>query len=234
MVETWYERMLASMRGRLIMLLRRDERTVDELAQRLGLTDNAIRAHLTTLERDGLVRQRGVRRSGGSGKPAYIYALTPEAEQLFPRPYAAALDGMLTTLRERLPSDQVESLLRESGRRLAEQSPAARGGDLRARLESAAAALNQMGGLAEVEECDGALSIHGSSCVLAALTPTHPEVCQLAASFVSEVAGTPLRERCDRGANAHCRFAPVESSTSEPATETATDDSLEAAERPLA
>ena len=226
MVETWYQRLLASARGRLIILLRRDARTVDDLAQQLGLTDNAIRAHLATLERDGLVRQRGVRRSGGSGKPAYIYALTAEAEQLFPKPYAAALDGMLSALRERLPSSEVEALLRESGRRLAEHSPAAPDGDLRARLEAAAAALNQLGGLADVEEHDGALSIHGHSCVLAALTPTHPEVCQLAASFVSEVAGTPLRDCCEHGATAHCHFAPVEP--------TASDGPVEASERPLA
>ncbi len=226
MVETWYQRLLASARGRLIILLRRDARTVDELAQQLGLTDNAVRAHLATLERDGLVRQRGVRRSGGSGKPAYIYALTAEAEQLFPKPYAAALEGMLTALRERLPPSEVEALLHESGRHLAEQTSVAPGGDLRARLEAAAAALNQLGGLADVEEHDGALSIHGYSCVLAALTPTHSEVCQMAASFVSEVAGTPVRDCCDHGATAHCHFAPV--------APTASDDPTDAPERPLA
>jgi len=32
--------------------------TVEELAQALDLTDNGVRAHLTTLERDGIVRQR--------------------------------------------------------------------------------------------------------------------------------------------------------------------------------
>lgn len=230
MVETWYQRLLASARGRLITLLRRDARTVDELAQQLKLTDNAVRAHLMTLERDGLVRQRGVRRSGGSGKPAYIYTLTPEAEQLFPRPYAAALDGMLGALRERLSSDEVEAILRESGRRLAAQSPVASGGDARAGLEAAAAALNQLGGLAEVEERNGALSIHGHSCVLAALTPTHPEVCRLAAAFVSEVAGAPLRECCEREGVAHCRFAPVE--PAEPAESLEPNGPLDATERP--
>ncbi|HEY7848544.1 MAG TPA: helix-turn-helix domain-containing protein [Ktedonobacterales bacterium] len=210
MVGSWDQRFLASARGRLVTLLRRDARTVDELAQRLGLTDNAVRAHLATLERDGLVRQRGVRRSGASGKPAYIYDLTPEAEQLFPRPYAATLGELLNALRDHFPPDEVEALLRASGRHLAAQSPLASDAAPRARLEAAATTLTQMGGLAEVEECDGALNIHGYRCMLAALTPTHPEVCRLAASFVSEVAGTPMRERCERGATAHCRFTPVD------------------------
>src|SRR5574340_12073 len=67
-VITWYARFMTSTRGRLLSLLRRQAHTVEELAQRLGLSDNAVRAHLATLERDGLVEQRGVRRDGGVGK----------------------------------------------------------------------------------------------------------------------------------------------------------------------
>ena len=77
------ERFFASTRGQVVALLRRGNRTVEELAQALGLTDNAVRAHLATLERDGLVRQAGLR--GGPSKPAYAYALTPAAGRLFPR-----------------------------------------------------------------------------------------------------------------------------------------------------
>ena len=82
----WNQRFFASTRGRIVMLLRRASRTVDELAQALNLTDNAVRAHLATLERDGFVRQLGERR--GNGKPAYIYELSLDAEQLFLLPQA--------------------------------------------------------------------------------------------------------------------------------------------------
>ena len=68
------------------MLLRRSGRTVEELARALDLTDNGVRAHLAVLERDGIARQRGsVRRGSGGGKPAYVYELTSEAEELFRR-----------------------------------------------------------------------------------------------------------------------------------------------------
>jgi DNA-binding transcriptional ArsR family regulator len=53
------------------MLLCHAGRTVEELAQALDLTDNGVRAHLTTLERDGIVRQRGSlarRRPGWCGQ----------------------------------------------------------------------------------------------------------------------------------------------------------------------
>src|SRR5256885_16995615 len=92
----WNQRFFASTRGRIVMLLRRDSRTVDELAQALNLTDNAVRAHLATLERDGFVRQLGERRR--SGKPAYIYELSPDAEQLFPQAYGTVILTLLVCL----------------------------------------------------------------------------------------------------------------------------------------
>jgi len=206
MTSPWYRRFLSSTRGRLIALLRRETHTVDELARQLELTDNAVRAHLAALERDGLVRQGGVRRGGGSGKPAYAYELTPEADQLFPKPYAATLGGLLDALAERMSPDQLESLLRDVGRRLADAAPPA-GHDPHARLEVAASALNQLGGLAELEEHDGVVGIRGYSCPLAAIVPGHPEVCRLAEALVREVAGLPVHASCDHDQTPpRCRF----------------------------
>ena len=44
-------RFLASTRGQIVILLRQGHATVDDLATTLGLTDNAVRAHLAGLER---------------------------------------------------------------------------------------------------------------------------------------------------------------------------------------
>jgi hypothetical protein len=62
----------------------------------------------------------------------------------------------------------------------------------RARLEAAAGVLNELGGLAELEEQDGTLVIRGYGCPLAAVTPDHPEVCRLAEALVAEVAGVSV------------------------------------------
>jgi predicted ArsR family transcriptional regulator len=204
----WNERFLSSTRGQLIALLRRDIQTVEDLATALQLTDNAVRAHLATLERDGLVRQSGVRRSGGSGKPAYTYELTPEAERLFPRQYADVLDEVLGALEGRLAPTLVEALLRACGSHLASRYPAS-DGPVAARLENAVAALNQLGGLATVKQHDDQLVIQGYSCPLAALVPNHPEVCRLAETFASDVAGLSLRESCERRPTPRCRFIPI-------------------------
>ena len=115
------QKFLESTRGRIVALLRRSGRTVEELARALGLTDNGVRAHLATLERDGIVRQRGsVRRGSGVGKPAYVYELAPEAADLFPKAHAPVLLRLLDVLSERLGPEESEELLRAAGHGLVE------------------------------------------------------------------------------------------------------------------
>src|SRR5437762_8458830 len=89
----WNKRLLASTRGRILTLLRVENRTVNELAAALDLTDNAVRAHLLSLERDGLVHQRGSR--PGTRKPHTAYALSIEAEHVFPKAYGLLLNHLL-------------------------------------------------------------------------------------------------------------------------------------------
>jgi len=121
LVTSWYGRFFESTRGQIVTLLRRSGRTVEELARALGLTDNGVRAHLAVRERDRVVRQRGtVGRGSGGGKPAYVYGLTSEAEDLFPNAYEPALGRLLDVLAERLGPEESEELLRLVGRRLAE------------------------------------------------------------------------------------------------------------------
>ena len=206
MATNWDERFFESTRGRIVMLLRRSGRTVEELANSQGLTDNGVRAHLAVLERDGIVRQRGsVRRGSGGGKPAYVYELTPKAEDLFTKAYEPTLRRLLDVLAERMGPEDTDALLRAVGRGLAEGKTIPTGGT-RARLEVAVAVLNELGGLAQLEERDGAYVIQGYSCPLAALTPDHPEVCRMAETLVTDVAGVPVYERCDRGERPRCCF----------------------------
>jgi predicted ArsR family transcriptional regulator len=193
-------------RGKVVTLLRRGGRTVEELARELDLTDNGVRAHLATLERDGIMRQRGsVRRGSGGGKPAYIYELTPEAEELFPKAYEPVLSQLLEVLATQLGPEESEALLRSVGRRIAARQTVPADG-VRGGLEVAVGALNKLGGLAELEERDGSFVIRGYSCPLAGVAPGHPEVCRMAETLLTELAGMPVYEHCDRGERPRCCF----------------------------
>ena len=203
------QRFFESTRGQIVALLRRGSRTVEELAQAVELTNNGVRAHLATLERDGVVQQRGsVRRGSGGGKPAYVYALAPEAEDLFPKAYEPVLSQLLDIMLAQLGPEKSEALLRSVGRRLAE-GRAVPDDELPARLRAAVDALNDLGGLAELEERDGSFVVRGYSCPLAAVAPGHPEVCRMAETLLSELAGVPIYEHCDRGERPRCCFEVV-------------------------
>ena len=199
------ERFFDSTRGRIVSLLREGSSTVNDLASQLELTDNAVRAHLLSLERDGLVRQSGVQR--GSRKPHFSYELTAEAERLFPKAYDALLNQLITALKGRLPPAALEDVLREVGRSLAARhasghTPA----DLEGRVRNALEVLKAIGGSPSVESEGGRLIIRSGGCPLSAAVVEHPEVCELAEALVAEVLGVPVRERCDRGESPKCCF----------------------------
>jgi predicted ArsR family transcriptional regulator len=201
----WNKRFFANTRGKIITLLRRASRTVNELAEALDLTDNAVRAHLTSLERDGLVEQSGSQR--GHRKPHLTYALTTDASVLFPKAYGTLFDALLKLLRERASAEEVDDLLREMGRRLAaEAAERMEGKSRKERIEKALELLEGMGGLAEVEEREGELYIRGCDCPLSAAVEGNPQVCRVAESFLSEVIGVPVREKCLKGSSPRCRF----------------------------
>ena len=202
MTTGWNRRFFASTRGQVVTLLRQGEATVEELATSLVLTDNAVRAHLAALERDSLVVQRGLRR--GIGKPAYTYALTPEAELLFPKAYGAVLDQLLDVLEEQLSPTAVDELMREVGHRLAGARTVS-SGDLRARVESALEVVRELGGLAAAEQAGDGFVILGRSCPLAAAVAGHPETCLLAEVLLADVIGAPVRQACDPEIP-RCRF----------------------------
>jgi predicted ArsR family transcriptional regulator len=199
----WDRRFFSSTRGQVVTLLRRGDRTVDDLARALDLTDNAVRAHVAALERDGLVRQQGVRRGGG--KPAFAYGLTPDAERLFLKADGLLLRSLLDVLAEQTPADAFDNVLRETGRRATAAVPAPTG-DVRARVEQATALLGELGGLAEWEERDDAFVIRGFSCPLAAAASGHPAVCRLAAALLEEVIGQPVCECCEPSDPPRCCF----------------------------
>ncbi len=198
------ERFFESTRGQIVTILRGTTCTVDELAQKLSLTDNAVRSHLTTLERDGLVRQTGLRR--GARKPHFTYALTEEADRLFPKAYDALLNQLIGVLKSRLSPAEMEDILREVGRAVAGDVPEDKKESLERRAQRALNVLEAIGGSATIQQHEDRVVIQGNGCPLAAAVAVHPEVCQLAETLVAEIVKARVEERCDRTARPQCRF----------------------------
>jgi predicted ArsR family transcriptional regulator len=199
-------RFFETTRGQIVSALRRGTATVEELARAVGLTDNGVRSHLATLERDGLIRQAGVRRGQGAGKPATLYEIHPEAEPALSHAYAPVLVALLDELAARVPAEQRDAIMGDVGRRLAQAAPPPGSADLESRVRTAAALLNSLGGETRLERGEGVLAIRGCGCPLSAATARRPEVCRAVQSLLTQIIGAPVRERCDRDGRPQCCF----------------------------
>jgi predicted ArsR family transcriptional regulator len=182
------EQLPDSSRGRIVTLLRGNEAlTADDIASKLALTRSAVRAQLTGMERDGVVRRAGQR--AGTTRPSHVFELTPEVEQLLSIAYIPLLTNLIDTFSEGLPTNQGDTILRQAGKKLAGdlshgKRPA---GNLGSRVAMVSEMMNeQLGALTHVEG-NGGYIIRGMGCPLAALTGKHPGVCLAIESLIGKV-----------------------------------------------
>jgi len=201
----WRERLFKSTRGKILELLRTRECTVNDLAEALHLTDNAVRAHLASLERDRLVTQAGMR--PGVRKPHTTYVLGPEAEHLFPKAYGRLVSLLMSIFSRQVKRRNLRAGMRAAGRSVAHEHLRALHGKTREqRIDAALGILKELGGAASFCEEDGKHFIYGNGCPIAAATANHPEACLLAESLLTEIIGSPVKEHCIRGPTPSCRF----------------------------
>ncbi|MGI8469192.1 MAG: helix-turn-helix transcriptional regulator [Pyrinomonadaceae bacterium] len=199
------EKFFDSTRGRIVALLRGKTGTVNELAHQLSLTDNAVRAHLLSLERDRLVRRSGLRR--GHRKPHFSYELTEESERLFPKAYDTLLNGLITVLKRKFSRKELKNALRQVGISLADGEKSARlDENLESRAERALEVLNILGGAAEIAKENDKVIVQSKSCPLAAVVAEHSEACQIAEALVAEITGAKVTEQCEKTPFPRCRF----------------------------
>ena len=182
--------------------------TVDELASAIGVTDNAVRLHLTALERDGLVRAEGVRREGSVGKPATLYAITADAQVAFSKAYEPVLSTLLVSLGGRLSGRELTELLRDVGRQLA-SSATSNKDTLEQRVAAAAALLESLGAETEVTPAAGTAGgyvVRGFACPLSRSVAQCPPLCAAVEELVAGVTRAKVQERCDRSGLPRCSF----------------------------
>src|SRR5687767_6177138 len=162
------QQLLDTSRGRIVALLREGVLNADDIARKLRLTRSAVRVQITAMERDGVVRKVGKR--AGTTRPSHLFALTPEVEQLLSKAYVPLLTHLVGVFAEALPTDQLETLLRRTGKGLAHELSRGKRpvGGLKARVVAASEMMNEhLGALTHVER-NGSLVIKGAGCPLAA------------------------------------------------------------------
>lgn len=193
----------AGTRDRLLRMLLTGEHSVTALAASLGVTKNAVRAQLLTLEKEGLVAAKGEERT--TRRPSALYGLASGAESSFSRAYPAAFSRLIRVLSRRLSAEEFVRTMRELGRAMAAMSPKA-DGDTEERIEAARRRLSLMGSATELDRSGGKLILSTDTCPIGEATAMDERCCLSMAAMIEEITGLPVVERCDHGAHPHCRF----------------------------
>jgi len=94
--------------------------TTAELAQRLGLTDVAVRQHLHSLEASGLVGQQRVPPKG-RGRPSLRWSLTNNSDGLFPDRHGELTVGLIDALRNAFGPKGLDKVIKARAQRQIEQ-----------------------------------------------------------------------------------------------------------------
>lgn len=195
------DQLIGGTRHEVLELLLRSDRTVQEIAEEIGVSANAIRGHLAALERDGLVVQARARRDTG-GKPATLYTLSQDAVELFPKAYAFVLEGLLEVLDQREGPERVREALAEVG---AHAAVRAEGSD-EEKVRAAADALRALGATVEIRREEGHWKVQGFSCPLSSVTAHDERACGLATALVRKTTGASVVKACQRGDRPRCAF----------------------------
>lgn len=158
--------------------------TAADLAERLGVSLNAVRHHLKELESEQLVEYDRERR--GVGAPAFAYRLTERGEALFPRRYEGTLLQLLDQVERRDGRAAAVSMLESQFDAIAERlEPALAGSPAESRLELVTRAMADEGFMTEWRETPNTTDVVSHNCALLAVAERFPELCEAEHRFLS-------------------------------------------------
>lgn len=197
----------------LARLKRSGGSSVEELATGLGLARMTVRQHLATLERDGMIASREVRRP--TGRPHFEYSLTDRGEETFPKRYerlaALILEEVSLLDGEEIvgltPAEKKRLLFGRMVERLFAQYEGRVSGSLEERVAAVAKILEEEGGFAEWRAANGKLEITDYNCVYRRVAESHDDLCEWHLALLSRLLGGDVRctQFMSRGAEC-CRF----------------------------
>ncbi|MGQ0645933.1 MAG: helix-turn-helix transcriptional regulator [Gemmatimonadaceae bacterium] len=186
----------------LVALKKNQPLTAKALAERFGVTTNALRRHLKELELEGVVGYR--REVRGVGGPVHEYRLTEEGERLFPRSYDQVLAQALEIVREQFGSDAVVEIFRQRWKEIADRvRPELAHLTVTERAQRLAQMLTSLGYMAEASGEDGA-TIREHNCTIRAVVEQFPEVCAAEQRFIQEVLGVDVTRQTHIAKGANC------------------------------
>ncbi len=183
-----------STRMEVLELLRRKGRcSAETIANDLGVTPNAVRQHLTNLEREGLVISQPER--SGRGRPSLLFALTERADSVFPKRYGQLATMVLQEVQEMGGPNALDEVFA----RVAQRHASAIEHDLNEldfdeKMRRIVAWIGRAGTLAEQAETPEGVKVTIHNCPFRNTALKFPQVCSITPQLISRLTGAAVSQ----------------------------------------
>jgi len=162
----------------LEFLRRKQAASAEVISAQLGITPNAVRQHLTNLERDGLVKSEPVRSK--RGRPSLMFSLTDKADAAFPKRYGQLATMVLNELAEMGGPELLDKLFERLADRYAGGIEGQMMGlDFDEKLTRVVEWIGRAGTLAEREDIPGGVRVTIHNCPFRNTALKYPQVCTI-------------------------------------------------------
>lgn len=201
--------MTTNTRSRVLRsLLLNQQRTVNELADAVGINPISVRHHVNKLEAEGLIQS--VEERHGVGRPRLVYSLTNKGMEQFPQRYLQLTLRLLEQLKSNLPEEVLGDLFKEVAEGIAGDLTGQINLDelsLKERLELLQEALVSEGFMVTLEEDEGNYYVVEASCPYHHVGENYPEVCVVDKELIAHfAASSPERIECILDGDKQCKY----------------------------
>lgn len=189
-------------------LLLNQERTVNELAESVGINPISIRHHVNKLEAEGLIQSQEERH--GVGRPRLVYSLTNKGMEQFPQRYLQLTLRLLEQLKSSLPEKILGDIFRDVAEGITDdltKNINLDELDLHERLVLLQEVLISEGYMVNLEEDEGNYYVVEASCPYHHVGEDYPEICVVDKELIAHFAASnPERIECILDGDKQCRY----------------------------
>jgi len=177
----------------LELLRRKRECSAETIASDLGVTTNAVRQHLSNLERDGFVVSHPER--SGRGRPALLFSLTERADSVFPKRYGQLATMVLQEVQEMGGPQALDEVFARVAERHAHGiEHELIGLDFDEKLRRVVAWIGRAGTLAEQSEAPEGVKVTIHNCPFRNTALKFPQVCSITPQLITRLLGAPVSQ----------------------------------------
>ncbi|MEW6110456.1 MAG: metalloregulator ArsR/SmtB family transcription factor [Nitrospirota bacterium] len=191
----------------IILLKKSGGMSIEELSRNINITPMGIRQHLMSLEKKGIVTYHA--KKHGIGRPGFIYKLTEEADELFPKSYDSFAIDVLRDIEKYDGKEKIDKIFRWRRDRLFKLKKKALSGseDFDGILNALKGILESEGHFVEINKHNGSYHLMQYNCPISKIALEFKAACKHELQMYKDLLGRDVkRTRTQSEGNSSCLY----------------------------